>query len=87
MTWNLSQDSAGNLEEVRSKEEVLAALDARGCLDGMPSMPEMLQFCGRCFRVGLVAHKTCDRLVQRRTLRRLQVTVHLSDLPCEGNII
>jgi hypothetical protein len=38
----------------------LATLDQHGSMDGMPFMPEMLQFCGRRFRVGAVAHKTCD---------------------------
>ena len=29
--------------EVRSKEEILATLDSKGQLDGMPFMPEMLR--------------------------------------------
>ena len=33
---------------------------SRGCVDGLPFMPEMFQFCGRRFRVRAVAHKTCD---------------------------
>ena len=37
---------AGEWVQVRSKEEILATLDANGRLDEMPFMPEMLKFCG-----------------------------------------
>ncbi len=37
--------------EVRSKEEILRTLDENGRLDGMPFMPEMLEFCGKRFQV------------------------------------
>jgi hypothetical protein len=40
---------AGEMVEVRSKEEILATLDERGRLHGMPFMPEMLQYCGQRF--------------------------------------
>jgi hypothetical protein len=43
--------SIGDWVEVRSKEEILATLDSNGWLDGMPFMPEMLQYCGRKFQV------------------------------------
>ena len=42
---------AGELVEVLGEDEILATLDERGELDGLPFMPEMLQFCGRRFRV------------------------------------
>src|SRR5262249_35222364 len=51
---------AGDLVEVRSEPEILATLDAEGRLDGLPFMPEMLQYCGQRFRVFKSAHKTCD---------------------------
>ena len=41
----------GQWVEVRSREEILATLNERSCLDGMPFMPEMLEFCGRRYRV------------------------------------
>jgi hypothetical protein len=84
MTWKLSRYRTGDLVEVRSKEEILATLDQYGCMDGMPFMPEMLQYCGRRFRVGAVAHKTCDTARQTWTGRRLQATVHLAGLRCDG---
>jgi hypothetical protein len=84
MTWTLSRYRTGDLVEVRSKEEILATLDQRGTLDGMPFMPEMLQYCGRRFRVAAVAHKTCDTARQTWKARRLQATVHLTGLRCDG---
>jgi len=83
MSWKLSRYRSGDLVEVRSKEEILATLDQHGCVDGMPFMPEMLQFCEKRFRVGAVAHKTCDT-VQKTGGRRLQATVHLDGVRCDG---
>jgi hypothetical protein len=37
--------------EVRSAEEILATLDEHGCLDTLPFMPEMLQYCRKKFHV------------------------------------
>jgi len=40
---------AGDWVEVKSKEEILASLDEKGTLEGMPFMPEMLEFYGQHF--------------------------------------
>lgn len=42
---------AGDLVTVRSAPEILATLDKNGTLDALPFMPEMLEFCGKQFRV------------------------------------
>ena len=42
---------AGDWVEVRSKEEILATPDKNGRLDGMPLMPQMLEYCGQRFQV------------------------------------
>jgi hypothetical protein len=84
MVWKPSRFVAGDLVEVRSKEEILMTLDQHGCVDGMPFMPEMFQFCGQRFHVRAVAHKTCDT-IHRTGGRRLQSTVHLADLRCDGS--
>ena len=84
MTWSLSRFRAGDLVEVRTKEEILATLDEGGRLDGMPFMPEMLQYCGYRFRVGAVAHKTCETARKTFKARKLEATVHLTDLRCDG---
>ena len=47
MAWKLSRYRTGDLVEVRSKEEILATLDQHGSVDGMPFMPEILQYWDR----------------------------------------
>ena len=73
----------GALVEVRSASEVLATLDPDGKLDGLPFMPEMLQYCGRRFRVFKSAHKTCDT-INKTGARRMDRAVHLENLRCDG---
>ncbi len=41
----------GDWVEVRSADEILHGLDTTGTLDGLPFMPEMVEFCGKRFRV------------------------------------
>jgi hypothetical protein len=74
---------AGEWVEVRSEEEILQTLDSRGQLDGMPFMPQMLQYCGKRFPVFKRAHKSCDTV---RGPAGLQVAdaVHLGGLRCDG---
>lgn len=86
MSWKLSRFRAGDLVEVRSSEEILGSLDGTGCLDGMPFMPEMLQFCGQRLRVSAVAHKTCDTARQTWKGRRLKRSVHLAGARCDGSV-
>jgi hypothetical protein len=74
---------AGELVEVRSKEEILQTLDRNGRLDELPFMPEMFRFCGQRFRVYKHAHKTCD-FVTLTGIRKLSNAVHLENLRCDG---
>jgi hypothetical protein len=74
---------AGDVVEVRSKEEILRTLDRRGELDGMPFMPEMFAMAGRRLRVVSSAHKTCDT-IKKTGGRRLTDAVHLEDSRCDG---
>lgn len=69
---------------VRTKEEILATLDADGRLDELPFMPEMLQYCGKVMRVGKRAHKTCDPALGIGG-RKMAATVHLEDTRCDGS--
>jgi hypothetical protein len=75
---------AGDWVEVRSQEEVLATLDGLGCLDNLPFMPEMLDHCGKRFRVWKRADKTCDPANAPWTIRRMTDSVHLEGLRCSG---
>ena len=71
----------GDLVEVISPREIMATLDGDGKLDGLPFMPEMLAFCGRRLRVSRRADNTCA-LGQPR---RIEATVHLEQLRCDGS--
>lgn len=73
---------AGDWVEVRSKAEILATLDNNARLEGLPFMPQMLQYCGKRFQVYKRAHKTCDWLYTGRS-RGLPNGVHLN-LRCDG---
>src|SRR5215813_11132306 len=71
----------GQLVEVLGAAEIVKTLDAEGKLDGLPFMPEMVEFCGRQFRVSKRADSTCAL----GKPRRLTTTVHLEQLRCDGS--
>jgi hypothetical protein len=72
----------GDVVEVKSLDEILSTLDADGKLEGMPFMSEMARHCGRRFRIVRRADKTC---VEGFPLRRLERTVFLEGLRCDGS--
>lgn len=74
---------AGEWVEVRSVEEIMATLDASGRLEGLPVMPQMLQYCGQRFRVRKRAHKLCDTAYATGA-RKMSSAVFLDDLRCDG---
>jgi len=76
--------SVGDLVEIRSEQEILATLDEQGTVDGMPFMPEMLEYCGKRFRVEKRADKTCNTITVMES-RRIHDAVHLEGLRCDGS--
>lgn len=74
---------AGDWVVVRSKAEILATLDSRATLEGLPFQPEMLAFCGKRMRVAKAAHKTCDN-IKKTGGRRMPNAVHLEGGRCDG---
>jgi hypothetical protein len=74
----------GEEVEVRSLDDILATLDDRGTLDGLPFMPEMTAFCGKRFRVFRRVDKLND-WVDHTGLRRVRNTVLLEGLHCDGS--
>jgi hypothetical protein len=72
----------GEVVEVRSEREILAMLDERGELDGLPFMPEMLRFCGRRLTVHKLAIKLCDTITWTG-IYRMTNAVHLQGLRCD----
>jgi len=78
----------GDRVRVRSREALLATLDNRGRLDGLPVMPEMLACAGRVFEVDAVVHRTCDTIKTAGTsgtTRGIDRTVHLRNCRCDGS--
>jgi hypothetical protein len=73
---------AGDLVELRAPAEILATLDDAGKTEGLPFMPEMLDFFGERFRVEVRVERACDTL--KWGVRRLPETVMLDDLRCSG---
>jgi len=71
----------GNSVEVRPAEEIFGTLNENGTLVGMPFMPEMLEHCGKRFRVSRRVEKTC---VEGDTIRRMRDFVFLEGLRCSG---
>lgn len=71
----------GDLVEVRSLAEILTTLDAEGTFDKLPFMPEMIDYCGKQFRVSRRAFKTC---VDDGDMREMPDTVLLSEVRCDG---
>jgi hypothetical protein len=74
----------GDVVRVRSREAILASLDADGAVAGLPFMPEMLEFCGQEVPVFSRADKTCDTIEMTGTRRRMEATVHLTGVRCDG---
>jgi|SRR5271157_922918 len=78
----------GDLVEVKSPDEILQTLDADGALDRLPFMPEMVEFCGRRFRVSKRVLKTCYYTDSSATgLRRFRTddVILLDGLRCSGD--
>jgi hypothetical protein len=73
----------GDAVEVRSVEEILATLDETGRLDGLPFMPEMLQFAGKRLPVYRRAIKACDT-IGNTGMYRMERAVHLEGARCDG---
>ena len=70
--------------EVRGAAEILSTLDAKGALEALPFMPEMVAFVGRRLRVDKRADKICDTIHYWGS-RKLNDCVLLEDLRCDGS--
>lgn len=75
----------GDTVVVRSAAEILATLDDRGTLDGLPFMPEMVAYCGRRFTVDGRAAKLCDTITNDLRSRHLPDAVYLEERRCDGS--
>jgi hypothetical protein len=75
--------AVGELVEVRPLGEILSTLNKQARLDELPFMPQMIQCCGKQFRVRKRAHKLCDTAFGTGA-RRLDNAVYLDGLQCDG---
>jgi len=71
------------LVRLRPPAEILATLGESGSLDGLPFMPEMLDYLGATYRVGVRMERACDTLCGPGT-QRIPATVTLAGLRCNG---
>ena len=78
-----AEPQAGDLVEVRSLSEILATLDERGCLDGLPFMPEMAAYCGRRVPVLRRVDKVWE-YAHGTGLRRFKHGLLLQAARCDG---
>jgi hypothetical protein len=73
----------GDVVKVRSWPEIRCVLDENGRTDGLPFMPEMLQYCGMCFTVAKRLERTCEET--EGGMRRICNTVFLDTVRCHGS--
>jgi hypothetical protein len=69
--------------EVKSPAEIFATLDG-DAVDDMPFMAEMLRHTGKRYTVSRRVDKICDTVTDTGS-RRLNATVYLDDLRCDGS--
>jgi hypothetical protein len=67
--------------EVKSAPEISRTLDTNGTLEGLPFMPEMLEYCGKRFLIYKHADKTC---VEGYGMHKMDDTVFLQGVRCNG---
>jgi hypothetical protein len=85
---NRTELRANDWIEVKSSLEIFRTLDENGALDGLPFMPEMLEHCGKRYRVLRRAEKTCVELADGsyaiREFKHNDVVL-LEGLRCSGS--
>lgn len=81
--WRGGALRVGELVTVASLEEISATLDADGCLDGLPFMPEMARYCGQSLRVFRIVDKVYD-YGRSKKMRAIDDCVLLVSTRCDG---
>jgi len=76
----------GDWVQVKGPKEILETLDGDGAIDHIPFMPEMVEFCGRSFRVSRRLVKSCSS-GSRSSMRGFTTSdvVLLDGLRCSGS--
>jgi hypothetical protein len=84
MSYNNSRLRRGDLIEVKTPHEILETLDAEGAVDHLPFMPEMLEFCGRRFKIAARAMTVCASGPASPRGFRANDVVTLEGVRCSG---
>lgn len=74
----------GDVVEVRSAGEILATLDARGALEALPFIEEMMAWCGQRLTVDANAERMCDT-IEWSGSRRIPDTYMIGTIRCDGS--
>jgi len=76
----------GDIVEVKTPSEILHTLDAEGTSDRLPFMPEMVELCGKRFRVAKRVLKTCSYNGSGSNMRQFWTddVITLDGLRCSG---
>ena len=74
----------GDLVEVKTPDEIVQTLDAEGASDHLPFMPEMLELCGRRFRVSRRVLTICFSGPGSTRAFRADDVVTLDGIRCSG---
>jgi hypothetical protein len=75
--------AVGDWVRIKSLAEIESTLDASGCLESLPFMPEMRKYCGQTVRV----YRSVDKVYDyggKKDLRRMEGVVLLLGLRCDG---
>jgi hypothetical protein len=73
----------GDWIQVQSAAAIGNAIDTDGTTDGLPFMPEMLEYCGQRFQIARFANKVCAN-VGNVEIREMQNVVVLKMNRCDG---
>ena len=75
----------GELIQIKFPKDILKTLDKNGCLDNLPFMPEMLNYCGKQFKILYKVEKTCVDTNQLHMAEFINDDVYFIDgLRCSG---
>jgi hypothetical protein len=84
MSQRIARLCPGDLVEVKAPDEIVRTLDGEGAKDHLPFMPEMLEFCGRRFRISRRASTICFSGLGWARGFRTDDVVTLDGVRCSG---
>lgn len=88
----MSKLKAGDIVEVLQPSEILKTLDSQGTLHSLPFMPEMINSCGKMYRVKTRIEKTCVTCLNSKNIVTNKIkefvlndVVYLENVRCDGS--